>query len=234
VEPVLPDSADGLEVIRHSTAHLMAQAVQELFPGTQVTIGPVIEDGFYYDFVRAEPFTPEDLKKIEKKMKEIVSRNLTVTRHEMAKSEAVQLFAAMGERYKVEILEGIVDERVSVYQQGEWKDLCRGPHVPSTGKLGAFKLTSVAGAYWRGSEKNAMLQRIYGTAWPTMTISSATSSCSRKPGAAIIASSARSSTSSASSRSRREARSSIPRGRSSTTRSSPSSAGSTIATATAR
>jgi threonyl-tRNA synthetase len=165
VEPVLPDSADGLEVIRHSTAHLMAQAVQELFPGTQVTIGPVIEDGFYYDFVRAEPFTPEDLTTIEKKMKEIVSRNLTVTRHEMPKAEATRLFAAMGETYKVEILEGIPDERVSVYQQGDWKDLCRGPHVPSTSKLGAFKLTSVAGAYWRGDERNAMLQRIYGTAW---------------------------------------------------------------------
>jgi threonyl-tRNA synthetase len=167
VEPVLPDSADGLEVIRHSTAHLMAQAVQELFPGTQVTIGPVIEDGFYYDFVRAEPFTPDDLKKIEKKMKEIVSRNLVVTRHEMPKTEAVKLFAAMGESYKVEILEGIPEDRVSVYQQGEWKDLCRGPHVSSTGKLGAFKLTSVAGAYWRGDERNAMLQRIYGTAWAT-------------------------------------------------------------------
>ena len=167
VEPVLPDSADGLEVIRHSTAHLMAQAVQELFPGTQVTIGPVIEDGFYYDFVRAEPFTPDDLKKIEKKMKEIVSRNLIVTRHEMPKTEAVKLFAAMGESYKVEILEGIPEDRVSVYQQGEWKDLCRGPHVSSTGKLGAFKLTSVAGAYWRGDERNAMLQRIYGTAWAT-------------------------------------------------------------------
>jgi threonyl-tRNA synthetase len=165
VEPVLPDSADGLEVIRHSTAHLMAQAVQELFPGTQVTIGPVIEDGFYYDFVRPESFTPEDLTRIEKKMKEIVSRNLTVTRHEMPKADAMRLFASMGETYKVEILEGIPDERVSVYQQGDWKDLCRGPHVPSTSKLGAFKLTSVAGAYWRGDERNAMLQRIYGTAW---------------------------------------------------------------------
>jgi threonyl-tRNA synthetase len=165
VEPVLPDSPDGLDVIRHSTAHLMAQAVQELFPGTQVTIGPVIEDGFYYDFVRPEPFTAQDLKAIEKKMKEIVSRNLMVTRHEMAKSEAIALFRAMGESYKVEILEGIQGDRVSVYQQGEWKDLCRGPHVPSTGKLGAFKLTSVAGAYWRGDERNAMLQRIYGTAW---------------------------------------------------------------------
>jgi threonyl-tRNA synthetase len=167
VEPVLPDSKDGLEVIRHSTAHLMAQAVQELFPGTQVTIGPVIEDGFYYDFVRPEPFTPEDLARIEKKMKEIVSRNLIVTRHEIPKTEAMELFAGMGESYKVEILEGIPDDRVSVYQQGDWKDLCRGPHVPATGKLGAFKLTSVAGAYWRGDEKNAMLQRIYGTAWAT-------------------------------------------------------------------
>jgi threonyl-tRNA synthetase len=167
VEAVLPDSKDGLEVIRHSTAHLMAQAVQELFPGTQVTIGPVIENGFYYDFVRTEPFTPEDLTRIEKRMKEIVSRNLVVVRHEMTKSEAVKLFAAMGESYKVEILEGIPDDRVSVYQQGDWKDLCRGPHVPTTGKLGAFKLTGLAGAYWRGDEKNAMLQRIYGTAWAT-------------------------------------------------------------------
>ncbi len=167
VEAVLPESKDGLEVIRHSTAHLMAQAVQELFPGTQVTIGPVIEDGFYYDFVRPEPFTPDDLGRIESRMKEIVSRDLPVTRHEMSKSDAMELFAAMGESYKVEILEGIPDDRVSVYQQGDWKDLCRGPHVPATGKLGAFKLTSVAGAYWRGDEKNAMLQRIYGTAWAT-------------------------------------------------------------------
>jgi threonyl-tRNA synthetase len=165
VEPVLPDSPDGLEVLRHSTAHLMAQAVQELYPGTQVTIGPVIEDGFYYDFVRAEPFTPEDLQKVEKKMKEIVSRNLKVTRHEMPKREAIELFRSMGESYKVEILEGIPEDVVSVYSQGDWKDLCRGPHVPSTSKLGAFKLTSVAGAYWRGDERNAMLQRIYGTAW---------------------------------------------------------------------
>ncbi len=167
VEAVLPESSEGLDVLRHSTAHLMAQAVQELFPGTQVTIGPVIADGFYYDFARAEPFTPKDLEKIEKKMREITSRNLVVTCHEMAKSEASDLFSAMGESYKVEILHGIPEERVSVYQQGNWKDLCRGPHVPSTGKLGAFKLTSVAGAYWRGDEKNAMLQRIYGTAWAT-------------------------------------------------------------------
>jgi len=165
VEPVLPDSADGLEVLRHSTAHLMAQAVQELFPGTQVTIGPVIADGFYYDFVRAEAFTPEDLTKIEKKMKEIVSRNLKVTRHEMPKQDAIELFRTMGESYKVEILEGIPEDVVSVYSQGDWKDLCRGPHVPATSKLGVFKLTSVAGAYWRGDSKNAMLQRIYGTAW---------------------------------------------------------------------
>jgi len=165
VEPVLPDSPDGLEVLRHSTAHLMAQAVQELFPGTQVTIGPVIQDGFYYDFVRAEPFTPEDLTKIEKKMKEIVSRNLKVARHEMPKRDAIELFRSIGESYKVEILEGIPEDVVSVYSQGDWKDLCRGPHVPATSKLGVFKLTSVAGAYWRGDSKNAMLQRIYGTAW---------------------------------------------------------------------
>ncbi|MGH7859449.1 MAG: threonine--tRNA ligase, partial [Candidatus Binatia bacterium] len=154
VEPISPDSKDGLEVIRHSTAHLLAQAVQELFPGTQVTIGPVIEDGFYYDFVRGEPFTPEDLTRIEKRMREIVSRNLAVRREEVARSEAIKRFGEMGETYKVEILKGIPDEHVSLYHQGEWVDLCRGPHVPATGKLGAFKLTSVAGAYWRGDERN--------------------------------------------------------------------------------
>jgi threonyl-tRNA synthetase len=165
VSPVLPDTPEGLDVLRHSTAHLLAQAVQELFPGTQVTIGPVIQDGFYYDFVRADPFTPEDLEKIEKRMREIVGRNLPVARSEMPKSEAVKLFAAKGETYKVEIIEGIPEAIVSLYSQGDWVDLCRGPHVPATGKLGAFKLTSVAGAYWRGDERNAMLQRIYGTAW---------------------------------------------------------------------
>ncbi len=165
VEPVLPQSPEGLEVLRHSTAHLLAQAVQELFPGTQVTIGPVIDDGFYYDFVRAEPFTPEDLTRIERRMKEIASRNLPVVRREMPREEAKALFASKGETYKVEIIDGIPEDAVSVYKQGDWEDLCRGPHVPATGKLGSFKLTQVAGAYWRGDEKNAMLQRIYGTAW---------------------------------------------------------------------
>ena len=133
VSPVLPDTPEGLDVLRHSTAHLLAQAVQELFPGTQVTIGPVIQDGFYYDFVRADPFTPEDLEKIEKRMREIVGRNLPVARSEMSKSEAVKLFAAKGETYKVEIIEGIPDAVVSLYAQGDWVDLCRGPHVPATG-----------------------------------------------------------------------------------------------------
>jgi threonyl-tRNA synthetase len=167
VEPVLPDSDDGLDVIRHSTAHLMAQAVQELFPGTQVTIGPTIENGFYYDFVRAEPFTPEDLAAIDDRMRDIVARDLPVSRIELTREEAKKLFAGIGESYKVEIIEGIPDDVVSLYRQGEWTDLCRGPHVPSTGKLGVFKLTSVAGAYWRGDERNAQLQRIYGTAWAT-------------------------------------------------------------------
>ncbi len=167
VEAVLPESPAGLEVLRHSTAHLLAQAVQELFPGTQVTIGPVIDDGFYSDFVRDQPFTPEDLTRIEKRMKEIASRNLQVVRREMPREEAKALFASKGETYKVEIIDGIPEDVVSVYKQGDWEDLCRGPHVPATGKLGAFRLTQVAGAYWRGDEKNAMLQRIYGTAWAT-------------------------------------------------------------------
>jgi threonyl-tRNA synthetase len=161
------DSPEGLEVLRHSTAHLMAQAVQSLFPGTQVTIGPTIADGFYYDFKRDRAFTPEELEKIEARMAEIAGSNLRVTREELAKSEAIELFRGMGEDYKVAIIEGIPDEIVSLYRQGDWVDLCRGPHVPSTAVIKAFKLTSVAGAYWRGDEKNEMLQRIYGTAWPT-------------------------------------------------------------------
>ena len=161
------DSPDGLDVLRHSTAHLMAQAVQSLFPGTQVTIGPTIEDGFYYDFKRDQAFTPEEIKKIESRMEEIAKSNLKVTREEMPKGQAIELFRRMGEDYKVAILEDIPDEVVSLYRQGDWVDLCRGPHVPSTGVLKAFKLTGVAGAYWRGNEKNEMLQRIYGTAWPT-------------------------------------------------------------------
>jgi threonyl-tRNA synthetase len=161
------DSPDGLDVLRHSSAHLMAQAVQSLFPGTQVTIGPTIEDGFYYDFKRDRAFTPEEIEKIESRMEEIAKSNLKVTREEMPKGQAIELFRRMGEDYKVAILEDIPDEVVSLYRQGDWMDLCRGPHVPSTGVLKAFKLTGVAGAYWRGNEKNEMLQRIYGTAWPT-------------------------------------------------------------------
>jgi threonyl-tRNA synthetase len=167
LEWVSIDSPEGLDVLRHSTAHLMAQAVQSLFPGTQVTIGPTIEDGFYYDFRRETPFTPEEIVKIEERMEELARANLRVTREEMPKAQAIEMFRRMGEDYKVSIIEGITDDPISLYRQGDWVDLCRGPHVPSTGKLKAFKLTGVAGAYWRGDEKNEMLQRIYGTAWPT-------------------------------------------------------------------
>src|SRR5919106_5428776 len=161
------ESPEGLDVLRHSTAHLMAQAVQSLFPGTQVTIGPTIQDGFYYDFKRETPFTPEEIAKIEQRMDELARANLKVTREEMPKAEAIEMFRRMGEDYKVSIIEGITEDPVSLYRQGDWIDLCRGPHVPSTGKLKAFKITGVAGAYWRGDEKNEMLQRIYGTSWPT-------------------------------------------------------------------
>jgi threonyl-tRNA synthetase len=157
---------DGLEVLRHSCAHLMAQAVQRLFPEAQVTIGPVIDDGFFYDFSYERAFTPEDLEKIEDKMREIVAENLPVSRSVLSRSEAIAMFEAKGERYKVEIIKGIPgNEALSFYQQGEFIDLCRGPHVPETGRFKAFKLTSVAGAYWRGDASNEMLQRVYGTAW---------------------------------------------------------------------
>src|SRR5215470_1566624 len=167
VTPVAIDSPAGIDVVRHSAAHLMAQAVKRLFPDVQVTIGPVIENGFYYDFKRDQPFTPEDLERIEATMREITKADLRVTREEMARDQAIELFRQMGEDYKVEIIAGIPDDRVSLYRQGEFVDLCRGPHVPSTGRIKAFKLTSVAGAYWRGDERNEMLQRIYGTAWPS-------------------------------------------------------------------
>ena len=167
LEWISMESADGLDVLRHSTAHLMAQAVQDLFPGTQVTIGPTIEDGFYYDFKRDHAFTPEEIEKIEARMNELAKSDLKITREEMPKAQAVETFRTMGEEYKVAILEEIPEETVSLYRQGEWVDLCRGPHVPSTGVLRAFKLTGVAGAYWRGNENNEMLQRIYGTAWAT-------------------------------------------------------------------
>ncbi|MBB5187166.1 threonyl-tRNA synthetase [Zhongshania antarctica] len=157
---------EGVDIIRHSTAHLLAMAVQDLFPGAQVTIGPVIEDGFYYDFAYERAFTPEDLEKIEARMTELSSADLAVSRKVMSREEAVKAFSDLGEEYKVEIIKDLPgNEDISVYQQGDWMDLCRGPHVPSTGKLNAFKLTKVAGAYWRGDQANAMLQRIYGTAW---------------------------------------------------------------------
>jgi len=157
---------EGLEVIRHSCAHLMAQAVKSLFPSAQVTIGPVIENGFYYDFSYSEHFSPEDLTKIEKKMEELVKQNLPITRSVMSRDDAVTFFRNLGEEYKAEIIESIPNnEELSLYQQGDFTDLCRGPHVPSTGKLKAFKLMKLAGAYWRGDSNNEMLQRIYGTAW---------------------------------------------------------------------
>jgi len=157
---------DGLEVLRHSCAHLMAQAVQRLFPSAQVTIGPVIEDGFFYDFAYERPFTPEDLESIEKEMVKISKENLPVTRSVMPRDDAVEFFRGMNEGYKVQILESIPSgEDLSFYKQGDFIDLCRGPHVPDTGKLQAFKLTKVAGAYWRGDSNNEMLQRIYGTCW---------------------------------------------------------------------
>jgi len=157
---------DGLEVIRHSCAHMMAMAVQELFPGAQVTIGPTITDGFYYDFAYERPFTPDDLEKIEARMNQLVKENLPVSRSIMERSDAVKMFEQMGEKYKVEIIESIPgDEPLSFYKQGEFIDLCRGPHVPSTGHIKAFKLMKVAGAFWRGDAKNEMLQRVYGTAW---------------------------------------------------------------------
>ena len=165
---VTSKSDEALELIRHDAAHVMAQAVQELFPGTQVTIGPAIEDGFYYDFARKEPFSLDDLEKIESRMEDIVSRNLLIEREVWERDEAKRVFAEIGEKYKVEIIEDIIPEgeEVSVYRQGDWFDVCRGPHLPSTGKLPkAFKLMKLAGAYWRGNSDNEMLQRIYGTAW---------------------------------------------------------------------
>ena len=167
IEIVTRSSEAGLEILRHDAAHVMAEAVKELYPETQVTIGPAIEDGFYYDFARAEPFTPEDLERIEARMREIVARDEVITRELWDRDEAVKFFGDQGEKYKAEIIASIpVDEGISLYRQGEFIDLCRGPHLPSTARLGqAFKLTKLAGAYWRGDSRNEMLQRIYGTAW---------------------------------------------------------------------
>ncbi len=159
---------ESLELIRHDAAHVMAQAVQELYPGTQVTIGPAIEDGFYYDFYREQAFTPDDLSLIEARMHEIVKRDLPIEREVLDRNDAIRTFADLGEDYKVEIIKDIIPEgeEVSIYRQGDWFDVCRGPHLPSTGKLGqGFKLMKLAGAYWRGDSNNVMLQRIYGTAW---------------------------------------------------------------------
>ncbi|MBL8439864.1 MAG: TGS domain-containing protein, partial [Betaproteobacteria bacterium] len=158
--------AEGLEIIRHSTAHLLAYAVKELFPDAQVTIGPVIENGFYYDFAYKRPFTPEDLEAIEKRMAELAKRDIPVTREVWERDEAIQFFLGQGEKYKAELIKAIpAGEQVSLYREGDFIDLCRGPHVPTTSKLKVFKLMKVAGAYWRGDSKNEMLQRIYGTAW---------------------------------------------------------------------
>ncbi|HEX6993055.1 MAG TPA: threonine--tRNA ligase, partial [Gammaproteobacteria bacterium] len=167
VEIVTRDSEDALELLRHDAAHVMAEAVKELYPETQVTIGPAIEDGFYYDFARDEPFTPEDLERIEERMREIVQRDEPIVREVWNRDDAIRFFRDQGEHYKAEIIESIpADEPISLYRQGDFIDLCRGPHLPSTGRLGqAFKLTKLAGAYWRGDSRNAMLQRIYGTAW---------------------------------------------------------------------
>ncbi len=166
IEIITDRHPDALEVLRHSTAHLMAQAVQRLFPGAQVTIGPVIENGYYYDFDYERPFTPEDLERIEAEMRSIIAQDLPVERSTMARDDAVQFFLGKGEVYKAELIQAIpAGEVLSLYRQGEFIDLCRGPHVPSTGKLRSFKLMSVAGAYWRGDSRNPMLQRIYGTAW---------------------------------------------------------------------
>ena len=158
---------EALELIRHDAAHVLAMAVQELFPGTQVTIGPAIEDGFYYDFARDEPFTPDDLPRIEAKMREIVARDLPTRRTVWPRDEAIAHFEQIGEKYKAELIRDLPPgDEITVYYHGDWHDLCRGPHFASTGKIGqGFKLTKIAGAYWRGDARNAQLQRIYGTAW---------------------------------------------------------------------
>ncbi len=166
---VTRDDSEALELIRHDAAHVMAEAVQELFPGTQVTIGPVIENGFYYDFARDEPFHPDDLEKIEKKMRQIIARNAPFSKEVWSREKAKKFFKGQGEAYKVELIDAIPKgEEIRIYRQGDWLDLCRGPHMTSTGRVGTgFKLQKIAGAYWRGDANNPMLQRIYGTAWPS-------------------------------------------------------------------
>ncbi|MRR37659.1 TGS domain-containing protein, partial [bacterium] len=165
VEIITEKSPEALEIIRHSTSHLMAQAVKDLFPQAKVTIGPAVENGFYYDFDVDHAFTPEDLERIEARMQEIAKSDLKLERQVISKDDAIKIFKDMGETYKVELIEAIGDDTVSLYRQGNFVDLCRGPHLPSTANCRAFKLTSLAGAYWRGDEKNKMLQRVYGTAF---------------------------------------------------------------------
>lgn len=168
IEPLTFESAEGREVYRHSSTHIMAQAVKEVFPTAQLTIGPALDDGFYYDFAFDRPFTPEDLEKIEARAIEIMKRGLTVTRSELSKQDAIKFFQERGEGYKVELINSFDDASpISLYRQGEFVDLCRGPHLPTTGYVGAFKLLSTGGAYWRGDERNPMLQRVYGTSFPT-------------------------------------------------------------------
>lgn len=167
IEPLTFDTPEGREIYRHTSTHIMAQAVKEVFPTAQLTIGPALEDSFYYDFAFERPFTPEDLEKIEARAIEVTKRNLPVKRLEMPKQDAIRFFQERGEHYKAEIIESIPDATVSLYSQGEFVDLCRGPHLPATGHVGAFKLLSTGGAYWKGDERNPMLQRIYGTSFPT-------------------------------------------------------------------
>ncbi|MGZ8404420.1 MAG: threonine--tRNA ligase [Nitrospira sp.] len=168
LEPLRFDSAEGREVYRHSSTHLMAQAVKELFPSAQLTIGPALEDSFYYDFAFERPFTPEDLQRIEERAAEIIKRDLAITRREFSKQDAIDFFTSRGEHYKVELIQGFPDgEPITAYTQGDFVDLCRGPHLPTTGVIGAIKLLTTGGAYWRGDERNPMLQRIYGTSFPT-------------------------------------------------------------------
>ncbi|MGZ8393230.1 MAG: threonine--tRNA ligase [Nitrospira sp.] len=168
IEPLTFESAEGREVHRHSSTHIMAQAVKEVFPTAQLTIGPALDEGFYYDFAFERPFTPEDLEKIEARAKDIMKRGLAVTRSELSKQDAIRFFQDRGEAYKVELIQGFDDQSpISLYSQGEFVDLCRGPHLPTTGHVGAFKLLSTGGAYWRGDERNPMLQRVYGTSFPT-------------------------------------------------------------------
>lgn len=178
--------ADGLEIIRHSTAHLLAYAAQKLFPGLQVTIGPVIENGFYYDFAYERPLTPEDLESIEATMRALAAKDEPIVREVWNRDEAVNLFLQMGEKYKAEIIGSIpADQPISLYREGDFVDLCRGPHVPSTGKLKVFKLMKVAGAYWRGDHRNEMLQRVYGTAFAKKMSSTPIYTSSKRPRNAI-------------------------------------------------